>query len=40
MQARELLAKEWDIQVIYIYKEANSVLDWLVNYGLIRSFFE
>jgi hypothetical protein len=38
MQTRELLAKEWDIQVIYIYKETNSVLDWLANYGLTRSF--
>jgi len=40
MQARELLAKEWDIQVLHVYREANSMADWLANYGLTRSFFD
>jgi len=40
MQARELLAKEWDIQVLHVYKEANSVVDWLANYGLTMSFLD
>jgi ribonuclease HI len=40
MQARELLAKEWDIQVRHVYREANSMADWLANYGLTRSFLD
>jgi len=40
MQARELLAKEWDIRVLHVYKEANSVADWLANYGLTMSFLD
>ena len=40
MQARDLLAKNWDIRVIHVYREANSVADWLANYGLTRSCFD
>jgi hypothetical protein len=40
MQARYFLAKDWDIQVIHVYREANSAADWLANYSLTRSCFD
>jgi len=40
MHARYFLAKNWDIQVIHIYKEANSAIDWLANYGLTKNCFD
>jgi ribonuclease HI len=40
MQARYFLAKDWNIQVIHVYRKTNSATDWLANYGLTRSCFD
>lgn len=37
MKAKNLLTREWDVHTDHVYREANSVADWLANYSLTRN---
>ena len=36
MQIKDILGRDWEVKTLHVYREANSVVDWLANYGLTR----
>ena len=40
MQIRDMLERDWEIQTVHIFREANCVADWLANYGLSRDVLD
>jgi hypothetical protein len=40
MQVRDLLSRDREVQVLHVYKEANSVTNWLANHDLSRNLFD
>ena len=40
MQIKDLLGREWEIDLIHVYREAKCVADWLANFGLSRDLLD
>ena len=40
MQIKNILDRDWEVNILHVYREANYVADWLANFGLSRDLLD
>ena len=40
MQIKNMVSREWEVEILHVYREANCVADWLANFGLTRELLD